>query len=726
MIQDNQGLLRNRNLHTSLQGPQAKSPRRRRGTSGSPGSSPLCRPYAAEPLEQRLLLAVLYVDLNAPGPVHDGSSWDSAYADLQPALINAKAGDQIRIAGGTYKPTVIAHRAQSFQLKTGVALYGGYGGHNAADPNLRDIQLSPTILSGEIGDPSTIADNSYQVVSAMSVDSTSILDGLTITAGNAMDRDGGGMYNYHSYPTLTNCTFIGNSANSGGGMYNVSSSPTLTNCSFVGNSATYGGGMYNVSSSAPTLTNCSFAGNSATYGGGMYNSSSAPTLTNCIVLGNSSAIDNYVSTYPGYESTPTVTYSLIEGGYSGIGNLDANPQFVRSPWPGPDGTFGTADDDYGDLRLRSGSPAINAGRNAALPSSVTIDLAGHPRIQDGTVDLGAYEGAILVPAPKTIYVDQNATGTNTGRSWSDAYTSLQSALAASVDGDTIRIADGTYKPTTTTDRAINFALRNAVAIYGGYAGAGAADPDARDIALYPTILSGDIGKPGDKSDNSYHVATGTAVGRSTILDGLTITLGNANSLARYGGGLYLLSSSPMLTHCSFVGNSASAYGGGMYNAFSSPTLANCSFAGNSAPSGGGMANYAFSSPTLTNCSFVGNSAESYGGGMCNSSSAPTLTHCSFAGNSASSGGAIYNVSYSSSSPTLTNCILWGNSSASRNGVGSTSTVTFSLIEGGYSGIGNLDADPQFVRSPWPGPDGTFGTADDDYGDLRLRADSPVL
>ncbi|MGE5611777.1 MAG: Ig-like domain-containing protein, partial [Bacillota bacterium] len=461
--------------------------------------------YAAEPLEQRLLLAVLYVDLNAPGSLHDGRSWDSAYADLQPALINARAGDQIRIAAGTYKPTADADRTKSFQLKSGVSLYGGYAGHNAANPDQRDLRLFPTILSGEIGDPGTTADNSYHVVVAKGVDATAILDGVSILAGNANgvlgspDSCGGGMYNFYasptinncsfsgssadfngggmyndsslpilincsfsensvgysgsgvcnnysspafiecsfsrnlarrngsgmfntsSDPTLTNCTFNANSASGGGGMFNVRSEPILTDCRFSGNSATAGGGMYNEASSSPTLTNCSFSGNLANVdGGGMYNDFSHPTLTNCTFSGNvavrGGAMHNYFCASPRLINsilwgntlqqivnmdlgTPAITYSLVEGGWEGVGNLNADPQFVRNPSPGPDGQWATADDDYGDLRLRSTSPALNVGSNAAVPPSITTDLDGNPRIVFGTVDLGAYEAGVPNHSP---------------------------------------------------------------------------------------------------------------------------------------------------------------------------------------------------------------------------------------------------------------------------------------------------------------------------------------
>ena len=84
-----------------------------------------------------------------------------------------------------------------------------------------------------------------------------------------------------------------------------------------------------------------------------------------------------------------------------------------------------------------------------------------------------------------IYVDIAAPAgvAHNGSSWANAYTDLQVALGAAFSGDRVLVADGTYKPTVTTDRTISFQLIDGVSILGGYAGYGAANPDARDVAL---------------------------------------------------------------------------------------------------------------------------------------------------------------------------------------------------------------------------------------------------
>ncbi len=368
---------------------------------------------------------VLYAAPTATGSA-DCSSWANA-CTLQTALTNATSGSQIWVRQGVHYPG--SNQTDAFALKTGVAVYGGFAGTETSLAQ-RDWQTNVTVLSGDIDQNDTVdangvvtnpanitGSNAFHVVTATNVMSTAVLDGFTITAGNANASNpnniGGGMYNVNSSPTLRNLIFSGNAAsNVGGGMANLnSSSPTLTNVTFSGNNAGNGGGMYNLSSSNPILTNVIFSGNNASatgggmvnnqlsnpiltnvtfssnnapvWGGGMLNINSNPTLTNVIVWGNNASLGAGIYNT---SSNPTVTYSNIQGGYTGTGNINADPLFVDAD--GPDNIAGTLDDN---LRLQSGSPSIDTGNNAAVPTGVTTDLEGKPRIQNGTVDMGAYE-----------------------------------------------------------------------------------------------------------------------------------------------------------------------------------------------------------------------------------------------------------------------------------------------------------------------------------------------
>ncbi|HQL55230.1 MAG TPA: right-handed parallel beta-helix repeat-containing protein, partial [Phycisphaerae bacterium] len=260
-----------------------------------------------------------------------------------------------------------------------------------------------------------------------------------------------------------------------------------------------------------------------------------------------------------------------------------------------------------------------------------------------------------------------------GLSWPTAFRFLQDALAAAQPSDEIRVAQGTYypdrdaaHPTGTADRALSFTLKDGVGLYGSYAGLGATDPNARDIAAYVTVLSGDIGAPGDDSDNSYHVVHGGSTSASALLDGFTITDGNANGAAPHdrGGGVHCDdSSSPTLANCTIAGNTASLNGGGVYcGYFSRPTLTNCDIVNNVADHGGGLHFYDSSSPTLADCTIAGNLAADGGGVYCDHSdyhAIPTLTNCTIAQNTAAgSGGGVYGDGYAIL--VLTACTIIGN------------------------------------------------------------------
>lgn len=275
--------------------------------------------------------SVIFVDIDATG-TPNGGSWEDAYTDLQSALSIATLGDEIWVSEGIYKPLEThggtGDRFKSFQMKNGVAIYGGFAGWEILR-NQRDWGNNQTIISGDIGMSGDDSDNCYHVFYHpvdMNLDSSAKLDGLIITKGNANvslnpGHSGGGMYNGdNSSPTLINCVFRDNFAKQGGGMYNLNgSSPTLTNCIFENNTGIGGGGVFNISSSSPIIDSCTFKSNSTSgHGGGMRNgTSSSPILTNCTFLNNSA--DSVGGGMHNWSlSSPTLTNCTFE---VNVGNL---------------------------------------------------------------------------------------------------------------------------------------------------------------------------------------------------------------------------------------------------------------------------------------------------------------------------------------------------------------------------------------------------------------------
>jgi hypothetical protein len=201
-------------------------------------------------------------------------------------------------------------------------------------------------------------------------------------------------------------------------------------------------------------------------------------------------------------------------------------------------------------------------------------------------------------AGPTCYVDDTALGANDGSGWTDAFRDLQLALSDE-DCTAIYVAEGTYYPTSGTDRVASFQLRNGLEMYGGFPdGGGTQDPDT-----HPTILSGDIGEPDDITDNSYHVVSALDVDASTVLDGFTISNGRADSVGSngQGGGIFINAGSPTLRNLIFEDNYAAAGGGGMYDQ-GNPDLSNVVFTGNFSNGSGGGA-LIWGNPSLTDMTF---------------------------------------------------------------------------------------------------------------------------
>jgi hypothetical protein len=200
---------------------------------------------------------------------------------------------------------------------------------------------------------------------------------------------------------------------------------------------------------------------------------------------------------------------------------------------------------------------------SGLPTGMTINattglISGTPK------EAGEYSVTVTVPARglstvipffiRPIYVNLAATGLNNGTSWANAYTNLQTAINAAGAGAQIWVAAGTYKPTSYFDpkvtndpRSRSFLLKGGVSVLGGFAGT-ETQLAQRDLDTNPTILSGDfsgndssawppvIGNDGNigsgdptRSENAYHVVGVLSQPTAPVLDGFTITGGNANN-----------------------------------------------------------------------------------------------------------------------------------------------------------------------------------------------------
>jgi predicted outer membrane repeat protein len=383
---------------------------------------------------------------------------------------------------------------------------------------------------------------------------------------------------------------------------------------------------------------------------------------------------------------------------------------------------------------------------------------------------------IAVGAPNAragvIYVDPSATGLNNGSSWADAYTDLQPALLSAVSSDELWVVQGTYYP-HPSDITVSIQLKNGVTIYGGFVGT---ETDVSERGnVWATILSGELGDPGSRFDNSRHVVDGSGTDATAVLDGCAITRGGRAGSLVGGGGVFCDGGSPTLKLVSIYDNEGS-FGGGMHctnnsnpsletvffddnvaqgggalhnEAGSSPTLYNVFMVGNHVTgSGGGVWNTDGSNPLMTLVVFAGNTAEFQGGGMFCSESSPILTNVVFDGNHAQdSGGAIYLTDVSH--PTLINVTVANNTAATGSGgamslwLGCDPEIINTIYWGNTapSGIDEIDdlnnfGSPVFSYSivngglPAGAVDGGNNLYTDplyrSYNDLRLSPGSPAI
>ena len=597
---------------------------------------------------------------------------DDAPADfstIQAAINAAGTGDTIIVKDGTY--TGDGNRDLDFGGK-GIALCS----QNGAAATTIDCQ-------GTAGAPHRAFNFCTGETAAASVAGFTIVNGRA-DYGGAIRCDG-------ASPAISMCIIRANAADQSGGAISCANAaaPSIKGCALVHNTAVASGGAIACDGASITVQTSTIADNAGgQFGGGIYCVGASATISNSIVYGNTAtegaqiALARRLTPEPPAASQLAAGYSDIAGGQAaayvetdctltwGTGNIDALPQF-----------FNAANNDY---RLVTGSACINAGdpAYAALPGET--DLAGLARVQNGRIDIGAYEN---VPV-RTWYVAVPYDPLENG-SAAHPYNQIQKAIDAAANGEVVIVKNGTYIGTgnrdvdfkgkaitvrsengatncivdvqkTTGKRGFYFhtnetasAVLDGIKIINGNA-VGAADPKGGAIfcsGASPTIQNCTISNCTADSGGAIALISGSkAAVTNNIIEHNTATHVTAESYQPEvlgGGGMLCSDSSPSISGNTIRDNQAAgANGGGIMCTRSAAQIGNNQITTNTAKwLGGGIHCYGKPSPTISGNTITGNQSgyndSGVGGGIDCWESALSITNNTISSNKAGCGAGVY-------------------------------------------------------------------------------------
>ncbi|MEX0677475.1 MAG: choice-of-anchor Q domain-containing protein [Pirellulales bacterium] len=642
-------------------------------------------------------------------------------------------GGQITITGSTLSDNTASDRGGAIHNSNGLQLTitdstlsdntartgGGIYNQSNGETTIVDSTLSGNTANSDGGGIFNVGAGSLLEItgSALSENAAGYGGGIynansgqvTITdstlSDSTADTGGGGIFNAGSgQVTIDGSTLSANTANSdGGGIFNATSGTvTLTNSTLSGNAAnSFGGGIYNVyAGSQVTVHHSTITGNRADAdgngfgaGGGLYQAGgTTAVLDHTIVAGNfrkpalyNTASDIELDT-PGLINAAS-SYNLVgdpatAGGLThGInGNIVGNGLGNRLPAILILDT--TLADNGGPTlthALVTDSPALNAGDPIFDPNAFNPPLLydqrgpGFPRVNDGRIDIGAYEGlANPLPVGGVIVVDLFEDSRAADGLWS-----LREAViyTNTHPGDfEIQLAAGTYALTIQGDDE-NAALTGDLDILGNgsitIVGAGAATTTIDASGLVE----------GDQSDRIFDVHNAML-----RLEGLTLTGGAAGL---FGGAILISGGQVTITDCNLSNNFAAAGGAiSTWPGGGHVTITDCTLSTNSAAAGGAIFNGANGQITISDSMIsenVGLPVDGAGGAIYNLGEM-TITRSTLSGNLGRAGGAIYN---DDGQVTVTDSTVSGNTSYTGGAIsgGGELTITRSSVSNNSGAAG---------------------------------------
>ncbi|NCC52951.1 MAG: choice-of-anchor D domain-containing protein, partial [Spartobacteria bacterium] len=551
---------------------------------------------------------VTYVDASRPDDSGDGASWATAKKTLQAGVDTVSATGTVWVTNGVYDAGGVA--------APGLALTNRVCMTNAI--TVRSVNgAEVTVIEGasSAGSTGPAAVRCAYLTNGAQLVGFTLTNGYTAAAGDQWAEQSGGGVLLYTNCIVNNCILRNNTAERFADGALLYEGGALDNCLVMqheyGIFAQKGG----------VARNCTSVQNDY----GLYINGFSPeigAIYNCISWSNTAS--DFAGSDAG--NIPMYNTCFQIGGNYGTDTITNNPLFV----------------DYAadDFSLQAASPCINAGNNAYAPTNVSpYDLAGFPRILDGTVDAGAYEFL------DGYYVDASRPDdSGNGFTWATAKQTIQAAVDIAVAGKTVWVTNGLYN--TGGALTPGYALTNRVCVTKAITVRSVNGPDVTSIV--------GAGPVGASAVRGVFMTNGATLAGFTVTNGFTLNSGSTAN-ERMGGGVFV-SGSSTVSNCVLTGCSGYRGGGGAY-LLTGAKLNNCIVSGNASlggmptEGGGGVYNVG---GELNNCLLTTNTAGSAtGGGVYNQNG--TLNNCTLYGNVGTIGGGVYN-----SGGTLNNCIAWAN------------------------------------------------------------------
>lgn len=667
------------------------------------------------------------------GETGGGTSWADATGNLKQAMDNASPGDVIWVAAGTYKPGT--PRTNSFVLRPGVKIYGGFPASGAPTMIDRAPEANPTILSGDIDGNWTVdAPNSRHVVysNSATVTSTTVLDGFSIKFGYADGSQyGAGIYLYRASPIIQNCVIeINTSVRNGGGVYLRSSTAQFIDCKINENSGVNGAGVFMYEAS-PIFNNTIIRENTASASGGGINidrATSLPRFDDCKIISNTAERGGGI--YANRASPQIYTTEIDSNKCSGIRG-GGGVYLYSSPSP----TFKECDIRYNTATNNSGSGgAMHVTGSTSNPIISKCNFIGNtskrrggaifsdatwttPALDNnyffkdsciGNINYSGSGGAIYFTDNTTPEITNNRFIQNHATITTNNSTAgLGGAVCVYRVNNKIEISNNTFQKNTATS-------------------SGTGNSCGRGGAIFVYRSSANI------QSNTFTADTANFGGAIEIYSSPNFTLSecefNANIAISYrnysgfGGAIMLReggSGNSLISNCKFYdgkaiqnsGNSNSGRGGAIFSYGNNQTkIYKCDIHDNIARHGSALGYYGSSNAcTITNSLIYDNTADVYGAAAYFSASNPKNFNNVYVNNT---NGAIY---CNNSDPTIENNIFKGNGSNTiyLGDGGSDPNIQYCNLDAGitapagaggggnYSGTwaNNVNGDPLFKTAP---------------------------